>query len=210
MSNNIGICFYFYKYFLLYSIFFNRKRTSSLKELFCVLKLIEPVAQYMNHFIDIMKAWKEAFESPFPWVLKFDYSDFKKMIKKMLDLSKGIGVPEDHVPSNIYWGYDTETDKLVGAVEIRHFLNKELYNTWGYIGYGVRPDERNKGYGTEILKLAIEKCADFLQENPLVGCYKDNLVCGRSIIKNGGVLESEHVEFKTGRVIKRFLVPNKV
>ena len=33
----------------------------------------------------------------------------------------------------------------------------EGLNTWGHIGYGVRPSERKKGYATQMLKLTLEE-----------------------------------------------------
>lgn len=174
-----------------------------------MLKLVEPDAKYEHQFIDMLEAWKATGESPFPWMLKFDYSDFEEMVKKVNDLSKGVGIPEGLVPCSVFWAYDDEKDKIMGVVNVRHYLNTDLYNTWGYIGYGVRPDERNKGHATEILRLTLEKCKDLPVKKVLLGCYRDAEACTRTIIKNGGILENEYEETKTGRIIQRFWVSIK-
>jgi predicted acetyltransferase len=174
-----------------------------------MLKLVEPDLRYKDQFIDMMDAWKASGESPFPWMLKFDYAHFEDMVYKVRNLSKGIGVPDGLVPCSVFWAYEDETDKLVGVVNIRHYLNSSLYNTWGYIGYGVRPDERHQGYATEILRLSLEKCKDLPIKKVLLGCYKDTGACSRTIIKNGGILENEYPETQTGRTIQRFWVPVK-
>jgi len=174
-----------------------------------MLKLVEPDIKYQDQFIDMMENWKASGESPFPWMLEFDYSDFAEMVQKVKGLSKGIGIPEGLVPCSVFWAFDDETDKLVGVVNIRHYLNTDLYNTWGYIGYGVRPDERNKGYATEILRLALEECRELPVKKVLLGCYKDTEASSRTITKNGGILENEYLEDKTGRIIQRYWISIK-
>jgi len=47
---------------------------------------------------------------------------------------------------------------------------------WGHIGYGVRPDERRKGYATLILKMALQKCGILGLDEVLLGCFKENIV----------------------------------
>lgn len=174
-----------------------------------MLVLVEPDVKYKKQFIEMLEAWKASGESLFPWMLKFDYSDFDNLVSKINNLSKGIGVPDGLVPCSVFWAYNDETDQLVGVLNVRHYLNTDLYNTWGYIGYGVRPDERNKGYATEILRLALEKSKELPVKKVLLGCYKDTEACSRTIIKNGGVLENEHVEAKTGRIIQRYWISIK-
>jgi len=171
-----------------------------------MLKLVEPDIKYKVPFIEMMETWKASGESPFPWMLELDYSDFEELVNKMKDFSKGIGLPDGLVPCSVFWAYDDDADKMVGVVNVRHYLNTDLYNTWGYIGYGVRPDERNKGCATEILRLTLEKCKDLPVKKVLLGCYKDTEACSRTIIKNGGVLENEYKESKTGRLIQRFWI----
>jgi predicted acetyltransferase len=171
-----------------------------------MLKLVDPDLKYKFHYIEMMEQWRLTCEIPVPWVLQMDYSDMCSLIKNLKDLKKGIGVPQGLVPCSAYWGYDDETDKLIGAIDVRHYLNSHLYNTWGYIEFGVRPDERKKGYATGLLKLALEKCRNLPVKKVLLGCYKANEACVKVIIKNGGILENEFPENKTGRLIQRYWV----
>lgn len=91
-------------------------------------------------------------------------------------------------------------NKMVGAVSIRPYLTKRLNDDFGgNIGDSIRPTERRKGYGTQALKLAIEKCKEL---NPAIkkivlGCYKYNIGSKKCIIKNGGVLVDEKISLKT-------------
>ncbi|MBO5394288.1 MAG: GNAT family N-acetyltransferase [Clostridia bacterium] len=88
-----------------------------------------------------------------------------------------------------------EDNKMVGAVSVRPYLTKKLDESYGgNIGYSIRPSERQKGYATKGLKLAIEKCKEI---NPngkiIVCCFKDNVGSRKTILKNGGMLIEEKI-----------------
>lgn len=40
---------------------------------------------------------------------------------------------------------------------MRHYLTIEGMNTWGHVGYGIRPSERRKGYATMVLQMLLEE-----------------------------------------------------
>ena len=50
---------------------------------------------------------------------------------------------------------DLDRNIFVGAVNIRHYLNENLCKSGGYIGDGIRPSERRKGYATAMIGLAL-------------------------------------------------------
>jgi predicted acetyltransferase len=68
----------------------------------------------------------------------------------------------------------------------------------GHIGFGVRPSERRNGYGAKMLALALEKCRELAIEKALVTCDAENIGSAKTIMKNGGVLESEIKFQRTG------------
>ena len=49
---------------------------------------------------------------------------------------------------------------MVGAVNIRHFLNESLLLNGGHIGDGVVPSERRKGIATSLIRKLIEYGAE--------------------------------------------------
>jgi predicted acetyltransferase len=61
----------------------------------------------------------------------------------------------------------------------------------GHIGYCVRPTERRRGYATEMLALALDRCRDLGIPTVRLGCYADNEASIRTIEANGGVLIEE-------------------
>lgn len=84
-----------------------------------------------------------------------------------------------------------DNNKLIGLLSIRYDLPAELVNRYGHIGYGVRPSERQKGYGQKMLRYALDECRKLNMKSVILGCYKDNIASSKTIIKNGGILIRE-------------------
>ena len=61
----------------------------------------------------------------------------------------------------------------------------------GHIGYRVRPSERRKGYGTKILRLALDKIKEYEFDRILIVCEPHNLGSIGVIEKNGGTFERQ-------------------
>ena len=89
-------------------------------------------------------------------------------------------------------------DELVGRVSIRYALNDYLAYAGGHIGYQVRTEHRRRGYGTTILRLALEHATDQGVERVLLTCDDANLGSQKIIESCGGVLESVVVGNETG------------
>ncbi len=100
---------------------------------------------------------------------------------------------------------DEDRDRLLGAVNIRHYLNEALLKEGGHIGDGIRPSERRKGYATRMIALALDECRKLGIERVLMTCEKSNIGSAKSIIRNGGVLENEFVN-SDGEVEQRYWI----
>jgi predicted acetyltransferase len=100
---------------------------------------------------------------------------------------------------------DTDRDRLIGAVNIRHYLNESLKRSGGHIGDGIRPSERRKGYATEMIRLALIECRKLGIEKVLMTCDKDNIGSAKSIIKNGGVLTGEFIN-EDGEIEQKYVI----
>ncbi|HBL84427.1 MAG: hypothetical protein A2Y17_04630 [Clostridiales bacterium GWF2_38_85] len=99
-------------------------------------------------------------------------------------------------------------DKIIGTIQIRHSLNEFLIDYGGHIGYGVRPSERRKGYASQMLKLALEKCCKLNIDKVLITCDKDNIASAKTIMKNGGIIENELTE-QNGNLVQRYWITLK-
>jgi predicted acetyltransferase len=61
----------------------------------------------------------------------------------------------------------------------------------GHIGIGIRPSERAKGYGKELIMMALDECRKINLEKVLLTCNKLNVASSNTIKRCGGILENE-------------------
>lgn len=169
-----------------------------------LIKLTKAYEKQLGEMIDEWKADQEANHtnrSPGA-IFKNDYHDFDFYLEH-LELKE----PTDgKVPDSVFFLLDEERDRLLGAVDIRHYLNDFLYREGGHIGDGIRPSERRKGYATEMIRLALDECRKLGIERVLMVCDKDNVGSAKSIINNGGILENEFMGSE-GVIEQRYWIP---
>lgn len=158
------------------------------------IKLIKLTKEYKNQLGEMIEEWKadqklnHTNHSPYV-IFKNDYHDFDFYLSDLETKE-----PTDKkVPDSVFFLLDEDRNRLLGAVNIRHYLNASLLHSGGHIGDGIRPSERGKGYGTEIVRLALIECKKLGIDEVLMTCDKDNIASAKTIINNGGVLESEFI-----------------
>lgn len=167
------------------------------------LKLIKGSMEYREQIVEMLEEWYGTGEKIIPYAIRrIDYHDFENYIQNLevTDTSEGL------VPDSTFFCLDADRDMVVGAVNIRHYLNEGLLLNGGHIGDGVRPSERRKGIATKMIGLALEECKKLGIERVLMVCDKDNVASAKSIINNGGVLENEVVV--DGVVEQRYWIEN--
>ena len=81
-------------------------------------------------------------------------------------------------------------DCLIGVFSLRLELVGCLINHGGNIGYFIRPSKRNMGYGTKVLRCAMDEALKYGLDRVLVTCRASNIGSSKVIINNGGVLEN--------------------
>jgi len=166
------------------------------------LQLVKPSIQLEKQYLDMLADWSKTGEKPVPFVLKIDPQNFPLMLEKLKGYSEGIDL-DNFVEHSSYWLIDNNK-KILGVVNIRHRLNESLLKKGGHIGYGIRPSERRKGYASEILRLAKEKARELSIDRVLITCDKNNIGSVKTILKNGGILESE--EKINNEIIQRYWI----
>lgn len=113
------------------------------------------------------------------------FADFLRYLEKR---RAGRGVRFDMPPSSLLFAF--EQGRIVGRASIRHKLEPPFGKVAGHIGYAVLPEFRNRGYATQILRLAVRFArAELGLDRVLVTCDDDNAASMRVIEKNHGVFE---------------------
>ncbi len=108
------------------------------------------------------------------------------------EIARGIDLPTGFVRQTIYWLYDG--DRPVGSAKLRHALTDALRIEGGNIGYGIRPTERNKGYGRALLRLMLAEAGRQGLDRVLVTINNMNLPSLRVARANGGRLDRRTAE----------------
>lgn len=173
------------------------------------LSLVFPTIEHKILWENIVSEYENANEKIAPFALKLKCNEYNEFLQKTNDFANGI-IPTSlsHlVKATTYFLISKNNDKILGAVNIRHTLNDYLLKIGGHIGYGVAPSERHKGYATQMLSLALDKCREFGIEKVLVTCNKDNVFSAKTILKNGGVLENEYTE-ENNNIVQRYWISN--
>lgn len=154
------------------------------------LQLVKLEARYKSLLNDMMEEWTHANEKIVPYAIqKEDFRDFEAYLESLEEKEPS----EGKVPSTTFFCLDVDRNILVGAVNIRHWLNEGLLLNGGHIGDGIRPSERRKGYATAMINLALEECKRMQIKEVLMVCDKKNTGSAKSIQNNGGILENEIV-----------------
>ena len=152
------------------------------------LRLIKASNQYGSQIKDMLDEWNATGEKIVPYAIRrVDYHDFADYCAN-LEVKNADAAS---VPDSTFFCLDEERNIIVGAVNIRHYLNEALLCNGGHIGDGVRPSERRKGIATQMIALALEECKKLGIRKVLMVCDKDNIGSAKSIQNNGGILENE-------------------
>ena len=174
-----------------------------------MLKIVEADEKYLDQY---REAYRESVKQNVLGKIKKhnilfidpDENDVIKVFKDNRDESK---LPENYVPSYDYFAVDD--DKLVGIIHIIVRLTDNLLRYGGHIGYAINPKYWNKGYGKQLLELALRDYKDLIEDDRiLITCDDDNIGSYKIIEANGGVLENkvENVDGKEKFLTRRYWI----
>ena len=173
-----------------------------------MIKLVKPHRKYYKLYKDMMDEWNMEGSRIAPWPLHLKYHTlqyFDEMINRVQEVEAGKNL-EGYAASTTYWLYDDKKNILIGASNLRHYLTKAGLETWGHIGYGIRPSERKKGFATQLLKLTLEEARIKNIDKVLLGAYVGNIASWKVMEKCGAELENIVIEDETGLPIKRYWI----
>ncbi|QQS59282.1 GNAT family N-acetyltransferase [Candidatus Peregrinibacteria bacterium] len=154
------------------------------------MQLLKPTKKYAESWWQAIQEFEAEDIGGF-WNIPDKPTNIDEYIQRTKDHSQGKNMPDWFVPGTTYWLIDN--DKFVGHVNIRHELNDKLKKEGGNIGYAIRPTERQKGYGSKILELAIQKAKKIGLQKVLITCNDENIASAKIIEKNGGKLQDKNI-----------------
>ena len=115
-------------------------------------------------------------------------------------------LPPDRVLATQYLLVRESDGKLLGMLQLRHYLNEYLRLYAGHIGYSVRPSERRKGYAKRMLAMALPEARALGLERVMISCVVGNEGSRRTILANGGVFDSTIWDEEDGKMLERYWI----
>ncbi len=170
----------------------NSKQSGIIKsDCFFMPKLVKPSVKYKKGFLEDFlprEVMTESYDTTNISKGKLA-NNFPEFIKRLNLQSEGEYLKPGYVNQTIFWLADGS--RYLGEADVRHQLNGHLKKIGGHIGYYIRPNERQKGYGKLILKLALKKAKSLGIENVVITCDITNLGSKKIIESNGGKFEAK-------------------
>ena len=114
---------------------------------------------------------------------RYSYADWLDILER--NRSEETANPKFGVSDTFF--AENEFGELVGIINIRYELTP-FYKDSGHIGYSVVPDQRRKGYATEMLQSALVLAKQHGLTDVKLVCRADNTASKRTILKCGGQL----------------------
>ncbi|AOT01486.1 MULTISPECIES: GNAT family N-acetyltransferase [Exiguobacterium] len=165
-----------------------------------MMQLMKPTLAWETEYRAFLEDWRESGETIVPEAVGDTYEPLGAYFAELKEMETT--VRPGLVTHSTYWMVDGQ--RIVGALNFRHDLTENLKLYGGHIGYGIRPSERQKGYATTGLRLALEEARQRGLDQVLLTCGVDNLASRRVILANGG--REIEPTVRNGRETRRFII----
>lgn len=164
----------------------------------CVL--VRPTEAYAEQ----ITAYKEEFSDCLDWL------HGARGLRNSRDPEEWFRYLAEHAENYTQFLYVRTTDsKIVGTIGVRHRPEEPVATWGGHIGYCVCPSERKKGYATQMLRDVLPYCKSIGLNRVLLTAGDKNTGSVRTIIANGGVLESHFMSPKHHMIVGRYRIDIK-
>ena len=117
------------------------------------------------------------------------YEEFKEYLQREIE-RKNNKITEEDTPTITYIMY--VDDNPVGIVCLRTKIDENWKKWSGNFYYMIRKSERNKGYGTKILELALKELKALGFKEVYGQSSQGNIASAKVIENNGGIFLNEN------------------
>jgi predicted acetyltransferase len=131
-------------------------------------------------------------------------NDPEALLASVERFEAGKDLPDDRV--RMTWFWLLQGKRIVASSRLRHELIPVLLLDGGNIGYEVRPSERRRGVGRELLRLTLDEARRIGLRRALLTTETTNVGSIGVILANGGVFEDTSVSPNTGRTLNRYWI----
>ena len=164
------------------------------------LRLCRVTRENSSDLVEYARAFVDAGESCFV----LPENDPEALLARIELFEAGKNLPENRV--RMTWFWLLRGDRIIASSRLRHELIPVLLLDGGNIGYEVRPGERRRGVGRELLRLTLDEARRIGLRRALLTAEPTNHGSIGVILANGGVFEDTSVSPNTGRTLNRYWI----
>lgn len=171
------------------------------------LELIFPTKEYKKEVEEYLQEFLDNGENEIAGDGGLDrIRDFDRWLEKVQNDLSVDTIDKDRIPATLYLTIRKSDRKIVGNLQIRHFLNEKLLNDGGHIGDSVRPSERRKGYASWMLNNIKPFCRSIGLDKILVCCLNNNVGSRKTILTNGGIYDGTVYNESKNKYLERYWI----
>lgn len=170
------------------------------------LMLVEPSEEYFAELAAYRNDFLENSDSMDGCGPLRRFDDMKAYLEDTMRYTREETLPEGMVLATQFLCIRKSDNRLVGMIQVRHYLNDFLRTLGGHIGYSVRPSERRKGYASWMLKNVQPYCKSLGLSEILVCCLDTNEGSRRTILKNGGRFDGTAYRADESKTLERYWI----
>lgn len=167
------------------------------------IKLVEIKDLDELNYLSYISSWKEMNETLSPSSCDMGTLSFSEWQKRELLLQNEETLPEGFVRAETLFLVE-DNGYILGAINLRYAMTESLLRYGGHLSFGIRPEERQKGYAFIMVKLALNRLRMNGIKKALVTVKRSNKAAKNTVRKIGGTLENAYEE--DGHVIDRYWI----
>lgn len=164
------------------------------------LRLCRVTRENSSDLAEYARAFADSGESSFV----LPGNDPEAFLARVEMFEAGQDLPENRVRMSWFWFL--QGDRIVASSRIRHELIPVLLLDGGNIGYDVRPSERRRGVGRELLRLTLDEARRIGLRRVLLTTETTNVGSIGVILANGGLFADTSASPNTGRTLNRYWI----
>ena len=129
----------------------------------------------------------------------YDGYTFEQALERTLNMENEDYAKKNHrCPGKTFLLIRNSDNKIIGTINIRWNLTKEMQQFGGNIGFGIRPTERRKGYNKINLYLGLLETQKLGLKKIMLDCEANNIGSEKTMQALGGILIRQEVNPKNG------------
>lgn len=158
-----------------------------------------------EQYNDCITDWENGGEDIVPQILGRRGLTYNKLYAQWVLQEVFPVPPQKYVRATLFF-LMSENNQILGSIHLRYNLTVAQINAGlSHVGAGIKPSERNKGYGSLMLRLLLDSLnKDEVDNKIIVTVRESNIYSIKTIENNGGNMEETFIE--DGNISRRYSV----